>query len=170
MLDVTGSGVSGALRRAQARKHGAHGGSEVKAFDYADMYDASELNASQTDQLKQVAHPAEKVEQLVNESDYHIPLSTKVRCVVTRGFTSYWRDSLMNFGRGMMLIALSLVFGIVYVQLNENSYTGLTSKTSAVFSITGFIAMLSAQTALPNIFGERAVYYRERASNCYPSW
>jgi len=30
--------------------------------------------------------------------------------------------------------------------------------------------MLSAQTTLPNIFGERAVYYRERASNAYPSW
>jgi hypothetical protein len=112
MLDVTGAGLSGALRRAQAHK--GHSSSDgAKAFDYADVFDASELSAQQTAELQRVAHPAQKVAQVVKESDYAIPLAVQIRFVVLRGFRSYWRDSLMNFGRGMMLIVLSLIFGIV---------------------------------------------------------
>jgi len=172
MLDVIGAGLSGSLKRATARKKhtDAEHAEEARPFDYADVYAQSELCSRQMAELQTVAHPAQRVEIAVQPEEYNIPLRTQLRCVVSRGFTSYWRDSYMNFGRLMMLIIISLIFGIVYVQLDEGTYAGLTSKTSAIFSIAGFLAMLSAQTTLPSIFGERAVYYRETSSNAYPSW
>jgi hypothetical protein len=185
MLEVVGAGLAGALKRATHRKH-AHGATaaaapagelapgelppEDKPFDYADVFERSDLFARQTAELQTVAHPAELVPFSMQLDEYVIPVWTQVRCVVTRGFVSYWRDSFMNFGRVMMLIFISLIFGIVYVQLDQSTYSGLTSKISSIFSFAGFLAMLSAQTTLPCIFGERAVYYRETSSNAYPSW
>ena len=169
MLDVIGAGLSGALKRATAAKSGNKEGA-AKAFDYADVYRESELCRAQSDELERVIKDSQSQAVKIDPDLFAIPLASQVKAVVGRGFTSYWRDEQMNFGRLLMLVFISLIFGIVYVQLDEDSYTGLTSKTSAVFSIAGFIAMLSAQTTLPNIFGERAVYYREQASRAYPSW
>ena len=197
MLDVIGAGVQGSLRRANAAagvgagKDGAGGagagagaaaggapgdGVAVRQhhhrahFDFAEVYEASPLFAAANAAIQVLAQPPQHDAIRVDLAEYEIPLTTQMLSVAGRGFRSYWRDSQMNFGRIMMLLMISLIFGIVYVQLNAHTYAGLTSKMSAVFSITGFFAMLSAQTTLPNIFGERAVYYRERASNSYPSW
>ena len=80
---------------------------------------------------------ATSAELQIRPEDFDIPLSVQLRCVVTRGFVSYWRDSQMNLGRILMRVFISLIFGIVYVQLDETSYSGLTSKTAAVFSTAG---------------------------------
>lgn len=172
MLDVIGAGLSGAMRRATAA-HKAKlvtGKAQKEPFDYATVYRKSELGQQQTKELEEVVAQSALHARQLNPDDYAIPLARQVRYVLGRGMLSYWRDEQMNFGRILMLIVISLIFGIVYVQLDDTSYTGLTSKTSSVFSIVGFIAMLSAQTTLPNIFDERAVYYREQAAKAYPSW
>jgi hypothetical protein len=176
MLDVIGAGLSGAMRRAAAAHNKAKAAKlntaqlDKEEFDYAASYRNSALGKAEMAALDQLIATSAQTARELKPADYQIPLSRQIRYVVGRGFRTYWRDEQMNFGRIMMLIMISLIFGVVYVQLDENSYTGLTSKTSAVFSIAGFIAMLSAQTTLPNIFGERAVYYREQAAKAYPSW
>jgi ABC-type multidrug transport system ATPase subunit/ABC-type multidrug transport system permease subunit len=168
MLDVIGAGLSGALARANANK--AKNENEKKAFDYADVYLASDLNAAQLAELQTVAHPTEVVEIKINPADFKISLSSQLFNVFRRTCISYWRDSQVNLGRIITLVVICLIFGIVYLQLNDQSYSGLTSKVSAVFATAGFLAMLSAQVTLPGLIAERAVYYRERAAGCYPSW
>lgn len=163
MLDVIGT---------TQRTNPSDGCASAPSFDYAAVYSASALCLVQQAALKELSAQDASAGQLkqLNLADYAHPLTTQVRWLVGRGFRSYWRDSQMNFGRCVMIVAIALIFGLVFIQLDATSYSSLTSKVSAVFSITGFIAILSTQTTLPNIFNERAVFYRERASNSYPSW
>ena len=90
--------------------------------------------------------------------------------MLRRGLVSSWRDSKTNYGRMTTLLFLGVMFGLIFLQISADDYAGVNSKLAAIFSAIGFGGMLQNQLALPNVIAERAVYYRERASDAYPSW
>ena len=188
MLDVIGAGVAGALSRAQ-EKHGqagaagkekeveTDGGKEMEttmvnvgAVNYAQLYPQSRLAQAEAQTAAKLgeADPEQRVE--VRLSDYRIPSYYLLWIVLKRGFLSSWRDSKTNFGRITTLIFLGLIFGLIFLQIDATDYAGVNSKLAAIFSMIGFGGMLQNQLALPSVIAERAVFYRERASDSYSSW
>ncbi len=193
MLDVIGAGVSGALSRAiqkqQNEKRRAAAPriqhetavemtdatsfadkSHAGGIDYAALYASSALCADEKRNAAalSVVDPSQRVE--VRLSDYHIPAWRLLWIVLHRGLVSSWRDSKTNYGRVTTLLFLGIMFGLIYLQINASDYAGVNSKLAAIFSAIGFGGMLQNQLALPNVIAERAVYYRERASDSYSSW
>ena len=194
MLDVIGAGVSGALSRAiqkqdnqdklkaeqtQPTKETAVELTDASSvvdvsrpagIDYAALYASSALAADERQNAAtlKVVDPSQRVE--VQLSDYHIPAWRLLWIVLHRGFVSSWRDSKTNYGRMTTLLFLGVMFGLIFLQIDADDYAGVNSKLAAIFSAIGFGGMLQNQLALPNVIAERAVYYRERASDAYPSW
>ena len=187
MLDVIGAGVAGALSRAVEKQAGGAGKGKEKgekevasadpttlvkvgSVDYASLYRQSALGQSEAVTARKLgeADPDQRVE--VRLSDYEIPSYYLLWIVLRRGFLSSWRDSKTNFGRITTLIFLGLIFGLIFLQIDATDYAGVNSKLAAIFSMIGFGGMLQNQLALPNVIAERAVYYRERASDSYSSW
>jgi hypothetical protein len=106
----------------------------------------------------------------VNVNDYGQTTKVMLYEVYKRTWISNWRDSISNFGVMMTLFFLGVLLGLVYLQINDDDYAGMNSKIAAIFSAVAFGSMMQMQLVLPNIIGERAVYYREQATKCYPSW
>ena len=142
----------------------------VGTTDYARLYSQSQLWAQQKAEADQLAQgdPEQRVE--VNLADYQIPSHYLLWLVVSRGFLSSWRDSKTNFGRFTTLTFLGCIFGLIFLQIDDTDYAGVNSKLAAIFSAIGFGGYMQNQLALPNVIAERAVYYRERASDSYSSW
>jgi len=169
MLDVIGAGVAGALSRAQA-KDNVGDDSASSSLEYASLYKSSELGRVESEELKRVSVVDESQQVQINLSDYKVPWYNLLWAVQRRGLVSSWRDSRTNYGRISTLLFLGVLFGLIFLQIDDSDYAGVISKLSAIFSVLGFGGMLQNQLALPNIIVERAVYYRERASDSYPSW
>ena len=142
----------------------------VGVTDYAQLYSHSQLSAQQRGVAEQLSKgdPEQRVE--VNLADYHIPARHLLWIVVRRGFISSWRDSKTNYGRIQTLIFLGVIFGLIFLQIDAGDYAGVNSKLAAIFSAIGFGGFMQNQLALPIVIAERAVYYRERASDSYSSW
>ena len=115
-----------------------------------------------------VADPSQRVE--IRLADYAISWWRLLWIVLHRGLVSSWRDSRTNYGRITTLLFLGVMFGLIYLQIDDSDYAGVNSKLAAIFSLIGFGGMLQNQLALPNVIAERAVFYRERASDAYSSW
>lgn len=62
-----------------------------------------------------------------------------------------------------------VIFGIIYsnVAKSIDNFSGLQSIVAVGFSGSLYFALFTVAFTLPNLFKERAVFYRERASNCY---
>ena len=190
MLDVIGAGVAGALSRAvekeavRQQQNDAPAPESLKSLvtdsgavlvqvgsvDYAALYMRTQLwqREQATSEALSQGDADNRVE--VDLSLYHIAWYRLLWIVLRRGFVSSWRDSKTNYGRIMTLIFLGIMFGLIYLQIEDHDYAGVNSKLAAIFSVIGFGGMLQNQLALPNVIAERAVFYRERASDSYSSW
>jgi len=168
MLDVIGAGVAGALSRAQAKA--GHADDGPVAIEYASLYPTTTLGKNEAGELQKCATPDPSAVVQVNLKDYEHATLPLFWSVLRRGFVSSWRDAKTNYGRISTLTFLGVIFGLVFLQIDDSDYPGVISKLSACFSVLGFGGMLQNQLALPSIIAERAVFYRERASDSYPSW
>ena len=155
MLDVIGAGIESK--------------SKVKT-DFADLYDQSELGRSNTKMIDQIAQPEPQSAPLALEGDFSPTLWTQIRCVYWRAFLHQWRDVVYNGGKCVVLTFLGIIFGLIYLQLSINDYAGVNNKIASVFMASGFCAIVQANGAMPRISFEKAVYYRERASDSYSSY
>ena len=142
----------------------------VGSMDYVSMYAQSQLWVTEKATATALGEGDEGQRVEVRLSDYHHSWYLLLWIVLRRGFVSSWRDSKTNYGRIMTLLFLGVMFGLIFLQLDDSDYAGVNSKLAAIFSMIGFGAMLQNQLALPNVIAERAVFYRERASDSYPSW
>ncbi|KAE9000607.1 hypothetical protein PR002_g18141 [Phytophthora rubi] len=66
-----------------------------------------------------------------------------------------------------MAIFLTLLFGLIFVDADYASYSGLNSGVGMVFVAALFQGMMTFQSVLPLVCVERASFYRERASQTY---
>lgn len=167
MLDVIGADVAGSLSRAQLRSGGEAADSTI---DYAALYPSTSLGKRETQKLEQCATPDSTASVHINLRDYDHSHLLLLAAVLKRGMTNAWRDSKTNFGRIVTLTFLGTVYGLIFLQIDDSDYAGVISKMSACGTMLGFATTLHCNLALQSIIAERAVYYRERANNSYPSW
>ncbi|POM63710.1 ABC Superfamily [Phytophthora palmivora] len=92
---------------------------------------------------------------------------TEMEFVVTRFFQMYWRTPSYNLTRMILAVFLALLFGLVFVDAEYDSYSGLNSGVGMIFLATLFNSVVAFQSVLPLSCAERASFYRERASQTY---
>ncbi|EEY69760.1 ATP-binding Cassette (ABC) Superfamily [Phytophthora infestans T30-4] len=93
--------------------------------------------------------------------------ATQMKFVVTRFIQMYWRTPSYSLTRMSLAVFLALVIGLVFIDADYASYTGLNSGVGMVYMGALFQAMMTFQSILPLACSERASYYRERASQTY---
>ncbi|RLN10876.1 hypothetical protein BBJ28_00019295 [Nothophytophthora sp. Chile5] len=79
----------------------------------------------------------------------------------------YWRTPTYNMTRIIIGIFLAVLFGLTYINVEYVSYQGINSGVGMISVTTVFNGLVSFNGVLPIAAGERAAYYRERASQTY---
>uniref|UniRef100_H3GSA1 ABC transporter domain-containing protein n=1 Tax=Phytophthora ramorum TaxID=164328 RepID=H3GSA1_PHYRM len=92
---------------------------------------------------------------------------TQAKFLTVRFLRMYWRTPTYNMTRFVIGILLALLFGLTYVDAEYVSYQGINGGVGMVFMTTLFNGIVSFNGVLPIASGERAAYYRERASQTY---
>jgi ABC-type multidrug transport system ATPase subunit/ABC-type multidrug transport system permease subunit len=90
--------------------------------------------------------------------------------LLRRTWVAYARNVPYNFTRIVVLCALALIFGLVYLRISDGDIAGVQSKISVIFLTLSFGAVLNYSTPLPVLERERPMVYRERSSGMYTSW
>ncbi|RAW21128.1 hypothetical protein PC110_g22429, partial [Phytophthora cactorum] len=92
---------------------------------------------------------------------------TQMKFVVWRFIQMYWRTPSYSLTRMYLALFLAMVFGLIFVDVDYASYSGLNSGVGMVFVAALFQAMMTFQSVLPLACSERASFYRERAAQTY---
>lgn len=67
----------------------------------------------------------------------------------------------------MFMLITGTLFGVLYVQTNDHTQTGVNNRIGAMFATMLFCSMPMAEAALPVLFRQRGVFYREKAAHTY---
>ena len=92
---------------------------------------------------------------------------TRYSGVQERLLVSYWRNGPMNLTRAAIVIIISLLLGLIYYKIKPSDYAGVNSFMAGIFMTLGFGPSLPCSAALPTLFRQRAVYYRESTVRMY---
>lgn len=87
--------------------------------------------------------------------------------VLERSWKTSWRNPSYNALRVGNIMVLAILFGIVYLHIDDTTQQGLQSKIAAIFNNAGFVGVLCFTTSLPNYAKERIIFYREKFSRMY---
>jgi len=88
--------------------------------------------------------------------------------VQKRYFVMHWRNGPSNLTRVLLLLIIGLLFGLIYLQIFPPSdFQGVISTVAVVFMGLAFPSSVSAASAFPSFFRQRAVYYRESTIQMY---
>jgi len=160
MLDVIGAGTTS--------------GRKIPAYE--EVYMKSELRKQNEAELARVAQPHDynngdaKAVAAEFDSVYAASYFVQFNEVLKRLFLIYWRDTSYNGTKFFLMAFLGVLFGLVYLQIDDDDEPGMISKLSVIYMTTGFTGVLHASNALPVIFRLREAFYRERASNTFAPW
>uniref|UniRef100_H3GNF8 ABC transporter domain-containing protein n=1 Tax=Phytophthora ramorum TaxID=164328 RepID=H3GNF8_PHYRM len=154
MLECIGAGVSNSI---------ADDMDFVKIFN-----DSSYQQQLDTNLAKEgITTPSPDYPEMVFSNKRAASSMTQMKFVVGRFIQMYWRTPAYNLTRLLISVFLALLFGLVFVTAEYNSYSGLNSGVGMVFIAALFNAMVSFQSVLPLACEERASFYRERAGQTY---
>jgi ABC-type multidrug transport system permease subunit len=70
----------------------------------------------------------------------------------------------------VVMIFLGVMFGLLYLQIDDSDLGGVVSKISVMYMGGAFCGVMHASAALPVLVRDRAVFYREQSSHTYASW
>ncbi|KAG6618938.1 ATP-binding Cassette (ABC) Superfamily [Phytophthora cinnamomi] len=154
MLECIGAGVS----------NGA-----ANQIDFVDNFNKSSYRQVLDSEMAKegVTVPSPNLPEMVFAKKRAATSATQMKFVVTRFFQMYWRTPTYNLTRMVLGIFLALLFGIVFVDAEYASYSGLNSGVGMVYMASLFLSMTAFQSVLPLTSSERASFYRERASQTY---
>lgn len=116
--------------------------------------DRAQLNQDQADQ---VGSPIEK--------EYASPMWHQIKVVGRRTFLSFWRSRNYGFTRLFTHVALALITGLAFLQLDD-SRSSLQYRVFVVFNVTVLPALILQQVE-PRFDMARLIFYRESASKTY---
>ncbi|KDO17090.1 hypothetical protein SPRG_15625 [Saprolegnia parasitica CBS 223.65] len=133
--------------------------------DYADIFEASDLKKALLADLDGEASMVQ--EEMVFASKRAAEPRVQCQLVLQRFARMYWRTPSYNFTRILTNLALSILFGIIYMDTEYATYNGLNAGVGVVFMASLFIGMMGFNSVLPLFVEERASFYRERACQTY---
>lgn len=99
------------------------------------------------------------------EKEYASPLWHQINVVARRTFLSFWRSRNYGFTRLFTHIALSLITGLAFLNLDD-SRSSLQYRVFVCFNVTVLPAIILQQVE-PRFDMSRLIFYRESASKTY---
>jgi hypothetical protein len=162
MLDIIQSGI-------QTEEGGSIQSEGFEGRDYAALWKKSEQHSRAQEETDLAAQPADQshdVESHVAQQKY-VGTAVRLEEVVKRYFVMHWRNAPTNLTRIALLLIMGLLLGLIYQDTTVGDFSGVQAKLSVIFLGLAFPASISASSALPSLFRQRAVYYRESTINMY---
>lgn len=101
----------------------------------------------------------------VAEIEYATPLWHQIKVVTRRTNLAFWRSPNYGFTRLFTHVAISLITGLNYLQL-DNSRSSLQYRVFIMFQLTVIPAIILAQVE-PKYALSRFIFYRESAAKAY---
>eukprot|EP00164_Ancoracysta_twista_P000277 GFYU01000392.1.p1 GENE.GFYU01000392.1~~GFYU01000392.1.p1 ORF type:complete len:1408 (-),score=377.02 GFYU01000392.1:90-4313(-) len=150
MLEVIGAGVG-----------------KTVDVDYTTKYLDSELSRTNILELDRLRDSSARGSKVEFKSVFAANQWTQFVALMDRVTRSYWRSPSYNLVRFGVYLGLALLFGSVYWDINSTDQPGMFSAVAAMFMTTTFVGIINMTTIVPFMMDERAVFYRERASNTY---
>ncbi|KAI9983650.1 hypothetical protein PInf_007716 [Phytophthora infestans] len=137
--------------------------------DFVNYFNGSALSEALHNNLTKevITAPSSDLPEMIFADKCAANSATQMKFVVTRFIQMYWRTPSYSLTRMILAVFLALVIGLVFIDADYASYTGLNSGVGMVYMGALFQAMMTFQSILPLACSERASYYRERASQTY---
>ncbi|CAI5716007.1 unnamed protein product [Peronospora destructor] len=153
MLEVIGAGV----------------GHDAGPTDFVDVFKKSEEKRILDADLAQegVTIPSPNYPEMVFTQKRAASSWTQARFLVGRFMNMYWRTPSYNLTRFIVTFLLALVFGLLFLNGDYQTYQGINGGVGMVFMTTLFNGIVSFNSVLPISFEERESFYRERAAQTY---
>lgn len=162
MLEVTGGSMATTFKAAD--------------LDFPEEYATSDLktrNDQEGDAI--VARTRDDSSELKIESRYATSFSTQVKMTLKKYFAFYWRAPHYNMTRIVMTLLIALLYGLIYLNEGKAVREGSEGADQAavqnilglMFSLAIFNGMFNCMTVMPLIFGERTVFYRQKAASMF---
>ncbi|KAE9357420.1 ABC transporter G family member 36 [Phytophthora fragariae] len=154
MLECIGAGV---------------GNTAADSTDFVNSFRNSAINrALEANMAKEgISVPSPDLPEMIYTEKRAADSKTQMKFVVWRFIQMYWRTPSYTLTRMYLALFLALVFGLIFVDVDYASYSGLNSGVGMVFVAALFQGMMTFQSVLPLACVERASFYRERASQTY---
>ncbi|KAI1263242.1 ABC-2 type transporter [Xylariaceae sp. FL1019] len=150
---------------------GAGSAARVGNRDWADIWDESSELANVKDRISQFRESGKAAAAQIDpslEREFASPLLHQIKVVVKRTNISYWRSPNYLFTRLFNHIAVALITGLTYLQLDD-SKSSLQYKVFVMFQITVLPALLLPQVELMFVI-KRAIFFREQLSKMYSTF
>ena len=90
--------------------------------------------------------------------------------VQARMIRGYFRNPPVMFTRCIVVCLISILFGLIYFNLQPKTQGNAISLISVISMATIFGSINHAGSSLPNLVQNRVVLYRELSSAVYPAW
>uniref|UniRef100_K3WZI3 ABC transporter domain-containing protein n=1 Tax=Globisporangium ultimum (strain ATCC 200006 / CBS 805.95 / DAOM BR144) TaxID=431595 RepID=K3WZI3_GLOUD len=154
MLECIGAGVSNEV---------------VNDTNFVQIFNQSELKSALDAEITKpgVGHIAPDSSKLLFSNKRASASTTQMNLLVTRFFDLYWRTPTYTLTRFILSLVLAVLFGLVFVDNEYDSYQGLNSGTGMISLSIVFNGLISLNSVIPVAIKDRSSYYRERASQTY---
>ena len=162
MLDVIGAGV-------HSEEGGAIAALDFEAADWHAIWQQSQLRkdaATETDFLSHAGNAGDDAMAVVLQQPY-IGEWARFFELVRRYNVMHWRNAPTNLSRIVLMLTMGLLLGLIYLNIDKSTFAGITSFLAVIFLGISFPASVSAASAFPSFFRQRAVYYRESTVGMY---
>ncbi|OWZ18228.1 Pleiotropic drug resistance protein transporter, partial [Phytophthora megakarya] len=140
--------------------------------NFVDVFNASELKRKTDLQLASegVAVPVPGSSEVIFSKKRAANSLTQMQFLVRRFIDLYWRTPSTNLTRLVIMPLMGLLFGLVYVGTDYNSYQGINAGVGMVFLTSYFTGVVSFNSALPITSEDRPAFYREREAQTYSAF
>ncbi|KAI0026135.1 ABC-2 type transporter [Xylariomycetidae sp. FL0641] len=150
---------------------GAGSAPRMGTRDWADTWGDSPELANVKDTISQFKESRKAAAADVDPSlqrEYASPLMHQLKVVIRRTNISYWRSPNYLFTRVFNHLAIAILTGLTYLQL-DHSRSSLQEKVFVMFQITVLPALLMPQVELMFVI-KRAIFFREQLSKMYSTF
>lgn len=142
--------------------------------DWADKWAHSKLNQSEVIPLiAKNANPAsfneaeKRAATTAADAADFVSWWQRYWIVQQRLILSYWRNSPMNLTRFVIAVVLGFLVGLTYFRVRPSDFSGVNSFIAGMMMALLFGPSLSCVAALPTMFRQRAIFYRESTVRMY---
>lgn len=173
MLDVIGAGAItkgeiadyALIYEESALKEQA----EIELDQLLSLNSAQRLSITGTQQARLANGSSKNHDTSSSTSDYAAGFFQQFTTVLTRCWFDHYRNVSYNLTRWGILLFLGVLFGLLYLQIDDSDLSGLNSKIAVVYTAVSFNGVLNTAVSLPVNFRNRESYYREQSSKTYSS-
>lgn len=147
---------------------GAGQASRIGNKDWGEIWRSSPELANVKQQILEIK--AERIQDVgsrpkVDEKEYATPLWHQIKIVNARTHLSFWRSPNYGFTRFFNHVAIALLAGLTYLQLDD-SRSSLQQRVFVIFQTIVLPAIILAQVE-PKYDFSRMIFYRESAAKAY---